>query len=433
MGGAPQYSFTDGKLTISHDGEVTVIRGWPVPTAVRKNGRSWLPFLPEFRLVNPYRPARPKPSTTTIPNDPTQLTFDFAAILNPKPAPSYAMRRRSVEAQRRKRALDGFRFSLPREVARAIEPFRSHQWPLLVFLAHDPGAIDLAKCNPALAYAVAMLLDGCPHMIGMMNAGSMKQKDLLSLLGIPGSPSLVGLFRKIAPESIDGQNVRTLLPALSSPASEVRNLLAHAPKINLGVMQLVLDARIQGAVTPSLVAEVAADKREKYRAEVARLLAETLAMEDELGNRPAARKFSSIQRLREVYLETASSFQQLRELKETLGPLPLPPLPEIDGKIVPLRTKHDLVTEGKQQHNCVASYAGRVLERDCFIYRVLHPERATLSIERGPDRQWHIGELKAPCNATVRPETRLFVQDWLDRYRLGGASSLPQLREAFSS
>ena len=64
----------------------------------------------------------------------------------PKPTPL---------AEQRKRAFDAFRFSLPKDVAKALQDFRSHQWNLLILLAHDKGVLDLAKANPVLAYAVA--------------------------------------------------------------------------------------------------------------------------------------------------------------------------------------------------------------------------------------------------------------------------------------
>ena len=420
MSQAPEYHFKDGKLMIFCGSEATVIRGWPVPTAARKVDGRWIPFSPEFRLIKPYRPARQKSSCEGDPGQEAtrQLTFDFAAAateLKPDPRPT----QRSLDAQRRKRALNSFRFSLPKEVARAIEPFRSHQWPMLVLLAHDHSALDLAKSNPALAYAVALHLDGNLNRIAATRPGAMKQRDLLAMLGVPVSQSLVNLFHKITPESIDGQNLFSLLPALSKPTDEAQKLLSHAPKINLGVMQLVLDARVRHAVTAALIAEVAADPKEKYRPAVAQLLADTLAMDEELGGLISDRKFSAIERLREVHEETAEAFELLRRLKQSMGPLPLPPLPGIENAILPLRTQEDLVSEGIAQHNCVANYAYRVTTGECFMYRVLHPERSTLSIERGPDRQWHIGDLKAACNTNVRPQTRVFVREWLDRYRIG--------------
>ena len=58
-------------------------------------------------------------------------------------------------AEQRRRAFDPFRFSLPKDVVKALQDFRSHQWFLLNLLVHDKGLPDLAKANPVLAYAVA--------------------------------------------------------------------------------------------------------------------------------------------------------------------------------------------------------------------------------------------------------------------------------------
>ena len=38
---------------------------------------------------------------------------------------------------------------------KVVEGFRSHQWNLIVLLAHDEPVLDLASANPLRAYAVA--------------------------------------------------------------------------------------------------------------------------------------------------------------------------------------------------------------------------------------------------------------------------------------
>jgi len=86
--------------------------------------------------------------------------------------------------------------------------------------------------------------------------------------------------------------------------------------------------------------------------------------------------------------------------------------------IVPLRTPDELLAEGEQQRNCVATYASRVQARKTYIYRVLHPERATLAIVRGPSGTWRRGELLAARNSPVRPETEAAVDWWLDAFSI---------------
>ena len=78
-----------------------------------------------------------------------------------------------------------------------------------------------------------------------------------------------------------------------------------------------------------------------------------------------------------------------------------------------------LLKEGQQQHNCVGGYIERVRSGRCYIYRVLQPERATLSIIKEASGEWDVGELLSSCNKKVRPRTETAVNDWLSNAQLG--------------
>jgi hypothetical protein len=54
-----------------------------------------------------------------------------------------------------------------------------------------------------------------------------------------------------------------------------------------------------------------------------------------------------------------------------------------------------------------------------FIYRVLQPERATLSLIRTDTGRWEIGELKASRNRPVTEQTHDLVEQWLGDWSLG--------------
>ena len=415
----PGYRFKDGKLMIFQLDEVMLIRGWEAPSAVRKSDESWGPLVPEFRLVAPYRRAS-KPSAkkdAKAPSPPSaqgQLAFDlFENSTSEKPQPA----KPTPLAEQRKRAFDSFRFSLPKEVARVIEGFRSHQWHLLVLLAHDRGSLDLATTNPVLAYAVADW--HADHPASLLNFGTMPQRDLLKLLDLPATAALVKFFRKIPPESVDRRFWKPLLSVLRQPDGASSKLLAHVPSINLGVMELILTPHIRPALTPTLLEEVAADSKEKYRGAVATMFRDTVVMKDELADERPLNAVTSVARLRELHAKISADFQKLDALRKSHGPLPLPPLPGIKGQIIPLHSQTELVAEGREQKNCVASYAASVVAGSCYIYRVLHPSRATLCIRRQADGNWGISELEASCNRKVDPATREFVNQWLEPYRLG--------------
>jgi hypothetical protein len=146
-------------------------------------------------------------------------------------------------------------------------------------------------------------------------------------------------------------------------------------------------------------------------------------MQDELRTGDRTERFQSLARLQTVHDEVAESYRRrVRQLIEANGYGPgcfmPPPLPGIAGQIEPITSPSDLVDEGEYQGNCVASYANRVREGDTYIYRVLHPERATLSLaRRSPFSDWQIDELECRFNTDVAEETEEFVQAWIERHR----------------
>ena len=409
---------------IFSEDEVMLIKGWDQPLAVAKADEYWEPFVPEFRLVAPYRRAAKaaakkvskKPLQTT---EHAQLEFKLwdAKTDNPSSPVSPSTPKNTPLTQQRKRAFDSFRFSLPKEIAKTLERFRSHQWPLLVLLAHDKRVLDIATTNPVLAYAVAGWYANYPR--SRLKFGRMPQRNLLKLLKLPDSAALVKLFRKIPPESMDPKVLKRLLSALRKPDSESSKLLRHVSSINRGVMELILTPHIRPILTPTMLEEVAADPRQNYRAETASMIRDIVWMKEELADDHPLRSMKSVASLRLKHEEISADFQKLEKLRKIHGVLPKPPLPGIEDHIIPLETQADLVTEGREQSNCVASYTANVVDRKCYIYRIIHPSRATLRIHRQIDGNWGISEIKASCNREVPHETRVFVKQWLDPYRIG--------------
>ncbi len=149
-------TFRNGTLCLAKGLVEMRITGSPVPRSVMRRGRSgaWEDFFPEFRLVFPYRPAASAGRAMTAAKKPgSQMLFEFFDEVVSPPCD-----RPLTPAQQRKRAFEQFRFSLPKRTARILEPFRTHQWQLLVLLHHDPDAAELAESNPALAFALAQKL-----------------------------------------------------------------------------------------------------------------------------------------------------------------------------------------------------------------------------------------------------------------------------------
>ena len=414
----PGYSFANGALHLVKDSIEMRITGSPVPRSMMRRGRGscWQPFIPEFRLVHPYRPEKAREEKSKTPGD--QLLFSFFEETHGK-APVRAL----TPAQMRKRALDHFRFSLPKPYARILEPFRTHQWPLLMFLTHDAGACELATSNPALAFILAQKLGSDKELISSLGCSALRQRDLMEVLGLPSLNSAVNLFRKIDPASISGDNWRSIVSVLEKELSESKSRLNHLPSINYGVVEILAHPEASRVASAYLLNEVANDRSENYRGRVVHMITSTLRMQEEMRNGARCNEFASLARLRTVHDEVAESYRrrvrQLIEANELAGHhFFSPPIPGIPGRIEPITSAAGLVDEGEEQGNCVAGYAYRVNAGHTFIYRVLHPERATLSIVRKtPFGSWEIGELEKRFNTDTSVETEEFVQAWLDRHR----------------
>ncbi len=445
---APGFRFSDGKLRIFREHEIMVITGCPEPAAVTKSATNsrWRPFTPTFRLISPYRRTkstakrpRTKADTAPLEKDPDgQLTFDLPFAESPPPpavaAPASGGEvpdKQPAPAMVRKRAFDAFRFAQPKDIAKALEPFRSHQWHLLVMLAHDPASLDLAKSNPALAYLLAQRLGADSELIRSLKCGTMSQRDLLACLDLPDSAAMVKLLRKVRPESITGDNWRAVAGLLRRGTTDLRQPLAHLPVINTGVIEIVSEARLLEAASACLLEEISTLRQEHYRAGVAQMLRDTLDMQEQLRGRDPVRLFADLERLRKVHLEVSAAHREYLRRRRAAALsgeagnrdraiFETPPIPGLPGSIEPLTSASHLVDEGEEQHNCVGSYAWKVRMGDTFIYRILKPERATLSIVRQSDGCWHISELLARYNEPVKASTERHVARWLDRWLIAG-------------
>ena len=112
--------------------------------------------------------------------------------------------------------------------------------------------------------------------------------------------------------------------------------------------------------------------------------------------------------------EVAEEFQNYVEVQRAVGSFLEPPVPGTED-IVPLTDAGQLLEEGRAQRNCVGGYASRVAGGKVFVYRVLKPERATLSLRLGADGGWEIEQLLRACNQPVSPATTIAVLRWLAR------------------
>jgi hypothetical protein len=143
--------------------------------------------------------------------------------------------------------------------------------------------------------------------------------------------------------------------------------------------------------------------------------AKSLNMECPENHLKKCQSIEALQVLHNLWADRYSALHQEQRIEQFFTDngtytFPTPPLPG-DADIVPITTIKELLEEGAVMHNCVGSYAEKVKSGECYIYRVLRPQRATLEISDSGDMH-HIRQLKLVRNSEPSAEVWEKVRFW---------------------
>jgi hypothetical protein len=260
------------------------------------------------------------------------------------------------------------------------------------------------KFNPTL----------CEPLAAAAKITALRQRDMLRWIGFPKTQAWANILAKIPPADVTLEGLKSLGQVAAQPETEKQ--LQHLRTINGAVLALVSECRFTGLTTPTLLAELA-DSPDAALPQVAfHFLEDIFNLTRRLPNNLGRQPIPNLAALRNRHVVVREAFEKYFENNptETLPPPPLPGIPSIE----PLVSANDLILEGCQQHNCVGGYTQWVQDGRGYIYRVLAPERATLSIVKGPDGCWCIDQLKLAWNNPTQPATRQAVQAWLNQFSM---------------
>lgn len=426
---SPSFAFSDGTLHIDVPLAKARLRWRPEPKAeeLRVGLRRWREFWPDYRLIFPVDSSRNVP--------------DHVVEIPESSATPESARQKAV-------ALDGFRSEVEEEIVRLVEPFGGYQWALMVLVRNEPWAMDLAVGNPTLAFALANsnLLRGSPPEAAAVQARwycHKKQRDLLEWLGFPGTEPIARLLRKISPGAVTPSALHRLRLALLADPRTLK-LLAPLPTINGDILELATIPKYINLLTPSLLREMA---MRSPGVSVADRIHSGLVVLEQISSPLTTKPFVNLRQVLRFREDAEKEFQafllrkeqakqeaarraeqerlrrweeaRLRSKKEAeLRRLPFPP-PPLHGTpdILPLTSRELLEMEGREQNNCVAMQDLYVRRGGYYVYQVMVPERATLSIYRGRDGCWRRLELKVKNNKSAKAATEQAVDRWLSQAR----------------
>ena len=409
-----------GKLYVFTSGSITVLKGWP-PEAWKKtrSNPNWVRFRPEIAV--PCRDIDARIRQFEHPEEEGgQLLLPLDALLRP-----------------RELAWLKWYATIPQEARELARRLPTRQWHLLSFLARcGKAAFDLSASNPALAYALASnwvfhrpAVQRPLRSVRALLGPGKRQREACAWLGFPETEASRKTLNKVVHKAI---NVSGLLYLRQSMAdADAQKALSHLQRLNAGAIRIITDPGLFPLATPRLLQEVAHCREEDSRPKAAYLLRDSAAMQRLLFG--GSLNFAPVGHINELAATHDSLIEDLNRA-ECLDRDIAFPSPPVKGSefIVPVTSARELVKEGREQHNCVASYMKRVaLQQRVFIYRVLWPERCTLSVSRHGDR-WVLSELMRACNEQPSPKTREVVAEWF-RQETGLTDEKPDSAEPWDA
>ena len=350
----------------------------------------------------------------------------------------------------REEVLLQLRAQLPEQHAQLLEKFRWGQWRCILFLTRfEDLAVPLFSHNPAFAHLFAnqacdpLTIDQPITRTRIQNLLERPQIEALSYLKIARKPSSIKLLKKWDICFLD-RLTGTRLHFLDTHEDAAR-AARHLPKINAGSYQILRDPKTRRCVSAGLLRTIANSEEESEFPFCYTLLSELIELHERY---PQLERLPECMNRREridTLMLTAQHMQRgeqerEREIREQLQadeeerariarerqrryreidamPFPPPPISGTDT-IIPITSKKELAMEGGSMRHCVATYDRQIKGGYVYIYQVLAPQRATLSIVRGSDRYWRVAQLKLERNKRPSRETYHVAHKWIREHYL---------------
>lgn len=307
---------------------------------------------------------------------------------------------------------------IPAPVREAVQPFYYQQTRLLQWLARSRNARELFSHSPNL-YWLLMVDSGEEEWPNARvdELLSQPRRQILKALTGSGSKAMVKLLGRIRLGKADLKEYRLLCQALAQPERLLPLTTWAEIPVNLLLVATDFPQLLQGrlirplVLTKELTPEAMRARIRRYgrcwqdALNVALLLGLTDA-------RIALERCEDPQALKALHDRWTDRLNRQR-LIAVHGKVEFPP-PPVPGNthIHPILTMEDLQEEGRLMHHCVASYVHNIIKGECYIYRIMQPQRATIEVAF-QNGEPVIRQVALARNQKPDEQTRAAIHHWL--------------------
>ena len=429
----PGIAFKNGKLYVFSRCRVSVLKGWPEMAAwTRSSGRpQWQRFRPSIDIakqkIGNTRPQHRSPAAMRWPQRVEEAVYHLADDQIEEPGEEMAPDRADEYQEedgwclfyRKRIALEAqitsdFIAAIPAQVRDVVARFQTRHWHLLSMVVRCESTLQLLQENPGLGFAMASCwvfsnAQSGESMRWIRRMASRRRRDIVEALGFPQREAAVRVLAKLKSESCSVINLLLLRDLMNCP--DARKILAHALCIDNTLLTLMSFEPLRATVSDKFISQVAiGENPTTCRDMVSGMLFDYLRMLKILRIKEG-RRFQNVESLVSAHDKLARRVLEFVHSERKDIEFAEPPVRGCDG-IIPIRNVYELCEEAREQRNCVASLAWNITDGKIFIYRMISPERATVSL-RQKNGIWTLDEVAAAGNQPVSTKALAAITDWL--------------------
>ncbi len=298
--------------------------------------------------------------------------------------------------------------SIPAIVLQKIKPYSENEFSLLYLCSRYPSVYELFLSAPTLVWLLIRQAKA-QHWAESRIASLSQQKRtyIAQVCGLPGTPLAVKILQRLVFSKF-GVSALNMIGQLFGNMDYRQ--LSHAQIIDDYLIRLLLQyPQLSGSHL------VATYRPDLWQYRDLSVIDDCQRMMLRLGRQES---FEQIGR--------CTNREQLRDLHDRLAArlnkkpaLPAvayapPPVPGTET-IIPITHSKELSIEGWQMKHCVASYHADIITGRYYVYRITHPQRATLGLTLSSGKKPCIDQLKGVRNQCPSQETYDSVQEWLEK------------------
>jgi len=307
---------------------------------------------------------------------------------------------------------------IPADIRHRVQHYTFAQANLLRWLAINGYARELFESAPLLCWMLIarQQQQGWPESHVEKLLKSSRTQVLSAISGI-GQKSALKWLAKIQLDRASSHECSLLVDALRMNFH--RSLCAAQPKIQMHWIRYA--TRYEALSSSRAFSKYCVDNPQEtsdFRHVVsqhARFWDDAIAVARVLGIEDAhialqrCVDLDSVRRLHDRWTDRMNQRQAL--VVHGATPFPETPIPG-NETIHPITSLEDLQAEGRLMHHCVSVYEPAIRKGECYIYRILKPERATIEVSL-TGNQARARQVKLAYNGRTSNETRLEIESWL--------------------